>query len=1171
MLINWEAIFYTYSQKNVIFYPKLPVNQVFVRIIVSLFGFLRNLDDNIMYNFLNKSLKQVFVSLMLLLLPIFLFAQADNSYTVQLQSRSFTPEESVITQSEDNLLKSTFFNDNYYLLIQFYKLPSEEEKFFLATRGINLKAYIPNMAYTASVTASRIENIKNPLIRSVFKFLPADKTVPEILNGQTIPHAIKEVGHIDLSIITYETVSAASILPSLNKLNARIIEDNPDFQTFVVRVPIGNMADIVDLPFVQWVEYVSPPDELENTLGRTLHRVNDLNDGIRNLKGDSIQVSIWDGGEVGAHIDFTPNGRLTQVEFSSPSDHATHCSGTILGRGVINPDARGMVPNAKLYSYNFNGNIQTEMATGIPLYNLMVSSHSYGSTQTCGVNGSGVVYDSRSRNTDINLNNYPFHLHCHSAGNSQSSCSGGWSTITSSGKPAKNNIVVAALSTSESLASFSSCGPVQDGRIKPEISALGTSVLSTLSNNNYANYSGTSMATPGVAGTVALLVQRYRQLNANALPPSSLIKNSILNTAEDLGNPGPDYRYGFGRINALEAVKMLEQNRYVVNTISTGNTNNITVTVPAGATKLRVMLTWNDPAGASNAAIPLVNNLDLSVINGTTTTLPWILDKNNPGAVALRGVDNVSNIEQVTIDNPTAGTYTLRVNGLAVPIGGNQQYALTWSIDMPGLEIVYPNGNEHFSSGSNETIRWNNNGVTANQTLQYSTNGGTSWTTIASNINANTRNYVWNPPNLNTGNALIRVTSGAFLDQSDALFTILGRPGGFAGSSNNTCNAGEINFTWNAVSNATHYDIMFLNSSTGNFDTLGTNITGTSYTGTGLTPNTSMWFYIVAKNNTTGAISKRSNSINVTTSSSGVGLSAPGNISGATSVCSLTNGVAYSISPVTGAVFYTWTVPNGANIVNGQGTANIIVDFTNGSTSGNISVVASNNICTSTPSQLAVTVSPLPTQPVISTTDPQCISGTGVITVTSPLATGLEYSINGTNYQSGTTFSPIPGTYNVTARVSNNPTCVSVATQAVINVGTINCVTDLAAGAQNLNPSIPEGGTSTLNFIVSNIGTAATNGGPIMVTIFKPSNASSFILNLPPGWTIVSNNPSLISITSNNIIQPGLANAEIITAIYTHNNTNEDAVKNSYIYITPGSNGETDGSNNQGGTFIQVN
>jgi subtilisin family serine protease len=220
------------------------------------------------------------------------------------------------------------------------------------------------------------------------------------------------------------------------------------------------------------------------------------------------------------------------MENSSASDHSTHCAGTICGRGLINPTARGMAPNAKIYSYNFSGNIQSEMTTAIPALGLNVSSHSYGSTQTCGLTGSGVAYSATSVATDVNLNNFPYHLHVHSAGNSQSACTGGWSTITSSGKTAKNNILVANITSTEALSTSSSCGPVADGRVKPEISAMGTSVFSTTTPlNAYTTMSGTSMATPGVAGSIALLVQRYKQLNSNQLPlhnPDTHSQKSLL-------------------------------------------------------------------------------------------------------------------------------------------------------------------------------------------------------------------------------------------------------------------------------------------------------------------------------------------------------------------------------------------------------------------------------------------------------------------------------------------------------------------------------------------------------------------------------------------------------------------------------------------------------------------
>ena len=684
--------------------------------------------------------------------------------------------------------------------------------------------------------------------------------------------------------------------------------------------------------------------------------MNVLNDGVRNLKGDGINVGVWDGGEVSPHLDFSPTGRRTLMEFGSVSDHATHVAGTIGGRGLINPIARGMAPNAKIYSYNFGGNIQSEMANAIPTLGLNVSSHSYGSTQTCGLTGSGVAYSATSVATDQNLNNFPYHLHVHSAGNSQSACTGGWSTITSSGKTAKNNILVANITSTEALSSSSSCGPVHDGRVKPEISAMGTSVFSTYSPlNTYASLSGTSMATPGVSGTVALLVQRYKQLNSDQLPPSSLIKNTILNTARDLGNVGPDYRFGYGRINALQAVRILEQNRYRISTITTGFTNEEVINIPAGVGRLKVMLTWNDPAGTANANPALVNNLDLKVINSTNTYLPWILDPVNPGTPATTGVDNVSNIEQVSIDNPPAGAYTLRVLGTAVPSGANQTYSLTWTIESPGIEVTYPNGNESLNPGTNEVVTWDNTGINAPQTVEYSLDGGATWITIGSNIAATTSRLTWSVPFANTSNALVRVTAGGLTDASDATFKILGTVTGLTANST-SCNAGEVNLNWNAVTGATQYDVLVLNGTSGDFDILAPNVTATNYTVTGLVPTATYWFTIRAKSSTTNAVSERCNAISVAASIGGGGLSAVGSITGPQVICGQQTNQVYTIVAVPGATNYTWSVPTGATIASGQGTTSISVNYSGGAISGSVTVSASNGTCSTAPSNLLVTI-----------------------------------------------------------------------------------------------------------------------------------------------------------------------------------------------------------------------
>lgn len=896
--------------------------------------------------------------ILMILLPGFLFAQVKD-YNLLLHSGKFIPEANVnLVSKTSEVLKKNLFNGKYYIAIQFEAIPEQATKDRLANAGLQLIDYLPNYAYTAIVQENfNLSELKSAHARSVFALNNAQKSSPEVRTGMIPSHAKNAMGYADLSILTYEKMSVSQVQGMLNAMGAMILAEQPVFRTLTVRVAEANVGVIANLPFIQWVEPIAPPNQLENLPGRTLHRTSILNDGARNLKGDGINVGIWDGGPVStAHLDFSPAGRVQIMQGSGVSDHGTHVAGTITGRGLVNPRARGMAPNANLFSWDFNGDVQSEMASGIPANNLLVSSHSYGFnfSGSCNLNNSLLVYNLTARNTDININNNPSHLHVHSAGNSGNACAGGFYTITGSGKPAKNNIVVADINATEGLAGSSSSGPVQDGRIKPEISAMGTSVFSTwIPNNAYATISGTSMATPGVSGTAAVLYQRYKQLSGGANPPSSLIKNIICNGAEDLGNPGPDYRFGYGRLNALKAVKFMEDNRYSVNSIANGAVVNIPITVPANTGMLKVMLTWNDPAGAANANPALVNDLDLTVINGPTTTLPWILDKNTPSAVATQGVDNYSNIEQVTIDNPASGSYTLRITGTSVP-SGPQEYAITWSIEAPYIEVLFPNGGESLLPGQSEYITWDAVGTSGMQTVEFSLNNGTNWTIISNSVPSGTTRLNWSVPIANTSTALVRVSNGSLTDNS-ANFNILGIPAGFqvvAGG----CTSGEVSFTWTAHPDATHYDIYKLNTTIGYFEIAASNITGTSHTLTGLTPGASMYFTIVSKNNSTNSVSGMSNAINGTVSSGG-GVGTIGDITGNANICGVTMGVPYNIPPVTGATSYTWTAPPGAVIASGQNTNSITIDYVAGSSSGNVSVFASNGSCNSPTKTLAVNVS----------------------------------------------------------------------------------------------------------------------------------------------------------------------------------------------------------------------
>lgn len=809
-------------------------------------------------------------------------AQEKSKYQLELKGETFVPEaniNSVLSNPESFF--SSEFNGAYYVAIQFNELPSGIVRMQLESRKVKLLDYITGNTYLVKLESKAdLQVLAENGARALFYLDKQHKIERQLLEKKYPSWALYSKSVIDLVVIPYEWFETSRILSSLESLDAEILESEKLFRSHKIRIPINRIDDLAGLAWVQWIEAIPPAPVDDNVPGKTLHRSNILNDGSRNLTGANVRMGIWDGGTVGPHKDFT--GRLTNGEgYYLSSDHGTHVAGTMAGAGLLDPVARGMAPGALIYSYDYNGSVNVEVAAAIAAYNITMTQNSWGY-------GDGFVnctqrdpYNSNSREQDINIYNNPTLIHCHSAGNSQSVCSGGWGTTT--GKAAKNKLVVANVNSSDAISSSSSFGPVQDGRLKPEISGLGTSVYSTLPNDAYTGgYSGTSMATPGVSGTIAQLVERYRQLNSGIDPQASLMKAIACNTARDLGNAGPDYRFGYGRINGLHAVRAIEQNRFRVDSVATADSNLVSITVPSGTSRMKVMICWTDPPASANANPALVNDLDLTLYDPSSTAwLPWVLNPASPTSTATRNVDRLNNIEQVTLNNPVAGTYNISVKGFSVSTGLKQIYSLTWEIEPASIEITYPNGGEVLVPGSTEVIYWDNLGVTSNQTVQYSLNNGSSWITLSSSVTAATNRYSWTVPSTVSSQVLVRVTSGALSDVSDNVFNILGTPSNLAVT--NGCSAGEVQVSWNAVSSASGYDVLLLDDTIGVWNTVGTNISGTSHTITGLMPYATYWVTVRALNAANSITGRRAiaKSVSTTIPSSNPII----NVSGQTTIC----------------------------------------------------------------------------------------------------------------------------------------------------------------------------------------------------------------------------------------------------------------------------------------------
>ncbi|MCX8532192.1 S8 family serine peptidase [Chryseobacterium luquanense] len=430
-----------------------------------------------------------------------------------------------------------------------------------------------------------------------------------------------------------------------------------------------------------------------------------------NIQGQNMIAGIWDGGSVRTtHQEFLQGmfSKVNAIDGAAVADHATHVGGTIVASGVV-PQVRGLAFNAGLSSYNWTNDISemtTEASGG-----MVVSNHSYGPALS---NDNQIwflgAYASDARQVDALCFNNPFYLPVFAAGNNRNDVDPPYSTqqMTKLGYDmiagdaiAKNVMTVAAVQnvanytgpSSVIMSSFSSYGPTDDGRIKPDISMKGVNVVSTRSSSDTAigSDSGTSMAAPGVTGVVLLLQQYYNQLYSNYMRAAT-VKGLILHTADEAGiNDGPDYAYGWGLINAENAAKIIRDKNLSSNrTIIEENTllNNATYTKSisaSGSQSLKVSISWTDPQ-YQNVNVSeidpttkyLVNDLDLKITaaNGTVY-YPWKLQgMSSPSSAATRNSTNdVDNFERVDISLP-AGNYTISVTHKGSLSGGSQKFSL---------------------------------------------------------------------------------------------------------------------------------------------------------------------------------------------------------------------------------------------------------------------------------------------------------------------------------------------------------------------------------------------------------------------------------------------------------------------------------------------------------------
>jgi hypothetical protein len=480
------------------------------------------------------------------------------------------------------------------------------------------------------------------------------------------------------------------------------------------------------------------------------------------LSGAGVTIGLWDGGsgrathqefdtrlvvmDGAASIDHATHVGGTLIASGVNSSARGMASSAVVNSYDWNSDTTEMTSRGATYA-------------GEP-GKIYLSNHSYGyiagwnyvnsgsPTRVWEWNGSGMtaasietdfgVYNTYARDSDALSYNAPYYLVFRSAGNDRTdnpstgdsvalsagstsvvsydpaihpagdgSYLGGFDTIGFNAI-AKNVITIGSAADAVTsgvrdaskalVSSFSSWGPTDDGRIKPDVVANGDNLFSSLngSNSSYGSYSGTSMATPNAVGSASLLIEQFGNLFPGQAMRSSTLKGLLIHTADDRGNVGPDYKYGWGLVNVQAAADLIRDHsayplkqRLTENQITTSTVTRTLSFVWDGVTPIWATLCWTDPAGTSTSTSNLrtsrlVNNLNLKVVapNGSEF-LPYVMPfvgtwtQASLDLAATTGVNNTDNVEQVRIAAPpAAGTYQVVVSFTGTLTNSSQYYSL---------------------------------------------------------------------------------------------------------------------------------------------------------------------------------------------------------------------------------------------------------------------------------------------------------------------------------------------------------------------------------------------------------------------------------------------------------------------------------------------------------------
>ena len=614
--------------------------------------------------------------------------------------------------------------------------------------------------FSFSAPTLTFSQIRSSIVR---KFSPAVST----------KYTIKDPASFSTFIIA---VSDKNVFKAFMAKSQRVstIYEYAAANVFLIRCNWQDMTEkIITRSEVLFIDEQRVPKEevAVSNLDMSANKVNLVHSEFPLLNGESLTISVKENKPDTADIDF--KGRYISTPFASStlSSHATIMATIIAGGGNTYYEGKGVATAAAISSASFS-TLLPEPDAYYQQYNVSVQNHSYGT-------GIENFYGADASAYDASVTTRTPLMHIFSAGNSGAltSTAGnyagipGYGNLTGSFKMAKNIVTVGHTDSFGVVLPASSRGPAYDGRVKPELVAFAED--------------GSSGAAAIVSGVSLMLQHAYKELNAE-LPSSSLVKAVLLNSADDVNATGIDFATGFGAVNAYKAIQGMMNARYFQSSITGGATNEHALIIPPGIKQVKVTLVWNDPSAIVNTSKALINDLDLELFRPSTNEIwqPWVLNHfphvDSLQLLPVRKRDSLNNVEQVSMFNPSAGDYMIRVKGFNINGGLPQPYSIVFQFDtLDKFTWHYPSKLDNLVSGNTNTLRWESNFLNGNGELAYSFNGGSSWQLIDNAANLAKGYFKWNTPDTFT-TALLRMNISGQQFVSDT-FTLSRRINTFVG------------------------------------------------------------------------------------------------------------------------------------------------------------------------------------------------------------------------------------------------------------------------------------------------------------------------------------------------------------------------------------------------------